>query len=670
MRGFAAALLAVVALGSPAAAFDKVLLKDGRTIEGTLVPGTDAAVVHLKVKDVDVPIPAGAVVKTFEENLDSFKPKTPEEEDNLKKGWVLFEGHWMSKSSRDDLLGKRAAADKAAVEDLKKKQNWKNAVTKESAHFSMKSNADPALVDDYLARLEEFYKYFTDDWGVKVSAAKGGKLSVELHRSAGDMFKIGGGGGAFMFSFDSGSGAINLYYDREDPDSTLRTLYEEAYRQFSFFVDPKFWYPGWVRDGLADYYATTVHGPDGKLQFGAPQYGYVLELDRDRKDNKLPPLMEILDDTNTKWDEAHFAVEWSFVHFLMESPKYGKAFRAFVGNLPNNKDAGIHQEIATAKGAARNMVDNKLCISALEKRLGAPLSKLDQEWHAWLAQDVPMTPDAYFLAAESTLNKATDAGPDDEPPPEEQANRDVQRAFDLFAQADGAGIKSPLFYRRYAELLRKGGIVESDTKIVPRPPDGAMAWKMIQKAIALDPVDPESYVEAAGDLLVDSPIQDLDRAAMYADVAKIVAGPRDLLIKSLADEIYARIEPAREHRRKAAADAAVAAKTDNRKWMVAFFYVLPAKPPDNLVDLTTQQLRDLIRGGKVGAEDSVFQSWRQADPKTGALVPGADPWDTAWIKLKDCPLFADDLAAAPKAGAPAKPAAPAGGAGTAGTKGG
>ncbi len=108
MRGFATALLAVAALGSPAAAFDKVLLKDGRTIEGTLVAGTDASVVRLKVKAIEVAIPASEVEKTFEENLDNYKPKTPEEEDNLKKGFVLFEGHWMSKTGRDDLLAKRA----------------------------------------------------------------------------------------------------------------------------------------------------------------------------------------------------------------------------------------------------------------------------------------------------------------------------------------------------------------------------------------------------------------------------------------------------------------------------------------------------------------------------------------------------------------------------------
>src|SRR6187399_894264 len=117
--GIVAAFLGAAALAAPVHAFDKVLLKDGRTIEGTLIPSSDASVVRLKVKSIEIPIPATAVDRTFVENLDSYKPKSAEETEFLKKGYVLFEGRWLSKASRDDLLAKRAAADKAAIDDIK-----------------------------------------------------------------------------------------------------------------------------------------------------------------------------------------------------------------------------------------------------------------------------------------------------------------------------------------------------------------------------------------------------------------------------------------------------------------------------------------------------------------------------------------------------------------------
>ena len=101
---------------------------------------------------------------------------------------------------------------------------------------------------------------------------------------------------------------------------------------------------------------------------------------------------------------------------------------------------------------------------------------------------------------------------------------------------------------------------------------------------------------------------------------------------------------------------------------MAFFFVVGTEPPANLTDLSTAQLRDLVRSGKVAAEDSIFQAWRDSDEETGELLPGKEPWDLGWVKLKDCPVFAEELAAAPAAAPAAEPAAapPADGAGASG----
>jgi hypothetical protein len=528
----------------------------------------------------------------------------------------------------------------------------------------MKSNADEAIVSDYIDRLEEFYKYFTDEWGVKIApTSKNGKLSVELHRSISDLISITGNGDTFFVTFNPGDGNINLYYDDQEPEDTLRDLYQNAFFQLNFFVNPKFWYPEWIRHGLADYYATTQRGPDGKLSFGALQYGQLLRLKKAHDANKVPTLAELLDEEDVPWGGIDEAACWSLAHFLMESPKYGKSFRAFVTNLPNNKDAGIHQEVAWfKKGATIDLTEPKACARALEKRLGLDLAELDREWKEALSAEVPMTGEAYYLAGATALNSATAEDKKGNTPSDEEAAKFVRDGLDNFEAAAKAGdYRNAYFYRRYAELLRKGGIVEDEDTIVVQPPDGARAWEMIRKALEIAPVDPYNYAEAAGVLVTDGPQQNLDLATAYAKSAVAIAGPRNAGVKSLADEVLAVIEPAREAARQSLEAAKEAEAHDQRLWHVAFFFVEGTEPPANLTDLSTAQLRDLVRSGKVGAEDSVFQAWRDSDEETGELLAGKEAWDLGWVKLKDCPVFAEELAAATAAAPPADGAGASGG---------
>jgi hypothetical protein len=169
---------------------------------------------------------------------------------------------------------------------------------------------------------------------------------------------------------------------------------------------------------------------------------------------------------------------------------------------------------------------------------------------------------------------------------------------------------------------------------------------MISKSLQLDPLDPYSYTEAAGILILDGPVQDLDRAAKMATAGLKIAGARNYGVKSLHDELMSLIEPARAKREAAAEAAAEAAKNDNRKWHVAFYYIKGQEPPPNLANVTTEELRQLIRSGKVTGRDSVYQSWQANDPETGKPVVGDNPWDKDWVKVREVPIFAEELAAA------------------------
>ncbi len=640
MIGIAMALLAAALASAPC--FDRVLLKDGREIVGTLVASDDPAFVRLKLPAAEIPIPTSLVAKTWIENLEGYVPKNKQEEDYLKKGWVLFEGQWMSKDRRDGELKKRSDADRAAIAEIKRSHQWKNAVSKESPHFALKSNCDPEVVDDYLRRFEEFHRYFIADWGVSLTPGEAkGKMQVRLYRSYADWAKLGFAGGQIYILFNLDDGDISFTYDANDPAASLRTLYGAAFSQLSYYINPHFYYPFWLRSAMAAYYSTATVDEKGKFSFGALVHDYVYRLQEDQREGKLPPLREAVLPEEAEQTYSHTAVRWSFVHFLMESPKYGKTFKTFYGTLPKNPDAGIHQEYT--RQAAVAVADDAELLRALEKRLGTSLEDLEKEWlqaidysgEALSAQDC-------FDVALSSLSRARD----------EQDDKSIELAFTCFEKADGLGLNRPYFYRRYAELLRFGGISVEGVMRAPHPPDAPKAWAMIQKAIALDPVEPLNYIEAGWILLIDSPLQDLDKAAAMAGTALAVAGSRSEWVKSSHDELIAAIEPAREARRAVAEAATAAAANDSRNW----FAHVPPRPghpePRELENLKTSEVRAMIRSGELTPDTLVFQSWREADPETGQLKPGVEAWEKdSWIPLANVPVFAEDLAAAAAAAA-------------------
>jgi hypothetical protein len=627
--------------------FDRILLKDGRIIEGDLLPAKDAATTLLSISGIEVPVRNDLIAKTFSENLANYKPKNTQEEEYLKKGFVLFEGNWMSASRRDQELKKRADADKAAVEDLKKRSNWKSATVTTSPHFEIKSNCDEDVVKDYSDRLEAFYKYFTSEWGVRVTPGNNrGKLTVDLHRGY-DMITISKVGDTLVMSFDFDNGAISLVYDSADPESNRRDLYRSAAWQLTFHIAPNFYYPDWIQNGLSDYFATTQVDADGKFHFGAPDFGAYLEIVEAQDKGTMPPLRDIVISEDVDRKSIHASLEWALVHFLMESPKYSKAFKAFYVGLPNNPDAKVQQGVNwMRKGAAVNYSADADCLAALEKRLGVKLDQLEKELLASLKDmNSQLTAKAYWGAGERALWRAMRDDKEDKLTDDQRLEL-VKTAFVHMQHAADMGIEEAGFYRHYAEMLRKGGIKERDQTLKPRKPDPQAAWAMIQKSLQLDPLDPYAYTEAAGILILDGAVQDLDRAANMAAAGLKVGGGRNYGVKSLHDDLMALIEPARA-KREAAAEAAVEeAKNDNRKWHVAFYYVKGQEPPANLANITTDELRQLIRSGKVTGRDSVYQSWQVNDPETGKPIVGDNPWDKDWVKVREATIFADELAAA------------------------
>ncbi len=642
-----ASLVFASAWPAAAPAFDKLLLKDGRLIEGKIVPGESPDVVVLQIRGAEVPVPSAMIEKSWVEDLEGYVPQTKQEEDYLKKGFVLFEGNWMSRKRREDELKKRADADKKFIEDAKKRQDWRNHVTRETKHFTIHSNLEDEWIDTYETLLEAYYKNFNDFWGIKLTPGeKKGKPEVSLYRNLSDFYRVTGVPYGVLGFFMPPTFELHLAHHPDDPEYGIDVLFHEGNHLLTQMMAPKVFYPSWMNEGMAEYYGSIEVDEQGGFHVGRQQDGRIVAMNFAEANGKGRQLRDVLLTEKQAFDALDYSYAWSFVHFLMQSPEYAKPFQGFFGNFATNRDVKFTNQAfgGEYQGATMAIADLPSVVTALEKRLGKSLEQLDREWRAWMPQAYgEMRPQAYYDAARIELNLAGDEGPD------------VAKAAAFYQKAIDLGLQSAKCFRDYAELLRKGGVREARGTTVGFKPDPEKAWEMVQRAIALDPVDPRVYCEAAGILIMDSPIQDLDRAADLAATALAIAGSRDIGTKLLHDELMSLIEPAREKARKRAEEAAALAKLDRRIWFVMPFYYEGQPVPEQIKDLSTADLRELIRSGVVKANDSVFQSFYLTDAETGEPIPGENPWDKAWVALKDVPDFSEDLAAAAPAAENAEP---------------
>ena len=633
----AAALAALAAPAAEAAPFDKVLLKDGRLIEGKLLDSDDPAYIRLQLSGVEIPIRNELVDKTFVEDLENYVPKNKQEEEYLAKGWVLFEGRWMARTRRETELRKRKAKEDKAIEQARKEQRWSNAKQESRRRFEVTSNAPQDVMDDYVERLEDYYKNFLDHWNIKLSpSVLKKKQKFFLYRNAEDFQKITESRPGVLGFFNWVKGELHLFHSTMEPEFTISVLYHEGNHLLTHLIDPNFRYPTWMNEGMAEYYGSAVVDEDGDFIVGGLQYGRIATLRTDQAKDDFRRLRDILMLEQADYGGREYAYGWSFVHFLMEHPKYATPFRKFFGGLPENKDIEVQNQSGATVIAGKEYSivianpDLASVAAALEKRLGKSVEELEEEWLEYIAQAYgDLTAPAYYDAAR--LSRFNGGG----------SEESLIQALEYYEKAVGLQSENPNCYREFAEFLRHGGT--SDVQIAN--PDLPRAWAMIQKAMELDPINPFNYTEAAGILMENSEVQDLDMALAMTETARAL-GPGRWDVKLLTDLLVAQIEPARERRRMAAEEKERRAEIDERVWIVQPAYIDGEEVPEQIPDLSTDDLRELIAAGVVAADDWVFQTFRYADPDTGELLDPEEKWDKEWTALKEVPDFAEDLEAA------------------------
>jgi tetratricopeptide (TPR) repeat protein len=459
------AALAVLAslLLAPSALGDIVLLKDGRSIEDIKVR-KDGDFYVLQYVHGDVRLPASEVKDAYIEVNGAFEPRTDEEREKVAQGLVPYEGKWMKKDQRDAAMKKKQEAKKKQIAELKAHSNWRDRYKASTANFTFEYTMTPDVAQGYMDLMEAYFKAFQKDWGIQ-KPPKLGKIPVCFYSDYPEFLRTSGAGyGVLAYYRFRKPLELDFFYDRYNPEVTKHIMFHEANHHLQHLIDLDFGYPHCFGEALAEYYGASTYDPvTKKLTIGLVQEGRLTEVLEDIRKKEFKKLEDYL---SNKLGYEDYTWGWTFVHFMMSTPKYAPRFRKFFLSLAKGDvKRSPHEYFSDMR-----TVEGTEILATFRKSMGiADLPALEKEWYDYIQSTLKLT-------SERGFEEAGDA-----------AWRNGQRlkAARFYKQALDAGSKSPSVHENYAEhLMRK-----------PEGVDEAIA--LLKKAVGHDPLNASLYIALA-----------------------------------------------------------------------------------------------------------------------------------------------------------------------------
>jgi hypothetical protein len=332
----ACAALLFAAAAAPAQ--DSMQLTDGRFISGPpMTRKAEGVVVHYR--NGDVLIPKVLVKEASVSKSEGGEEQLPADSAaKLAAGFVRFEGNWIKPDQRDKLLEARRVARMKKIKEARDHREWRNRYKYETANFKFEYTIDPDVLKGYAELMETYYKVFTKEWGIS-KPPKEGKLLVCFYHDRETFEQVGGAGGGVIgyYRFVEPK-ELNFYYDRLDERLTIDVMFHEANHYLTHLIDLKFGYPPWINESLAEYYgASEWDGKAKKMSTGALQDGRLAVLQAFILDDKWQKLDELMKLKHGEFQADHYAWGWSFVHYLLSTPKYASKFKAFYKSLASDQ---------------------------------------------------------------------------------------------------------------------------------------------------------------------------------------------------------------------------------------------------------------------------------------------------------------------------------------------
>src|SRR5690606_4004576 len=257
-------LLAAAAFAPLLPSQDSMQLKDGRfVIDKKIEKHEQGAVVHYTHGDVIVPQALIRACTSFEvESKDS--DLTEADKAKIEKGLVLFEGTWIPENKRDSIMKERRESREKRIKEAQEHRLWRNRYTMNTKNFAFEYTIDPEVMQHYADILEVYYKTFLKEWGIKKPSGMG-RLRVCFYHDQDYFQQVGGAPNGVIGYFRCVKPIeLNFFYERLDEALTQDVLFHEANHYLTHLIDPKFHYPSWINESLAEYYGASEWDPEAK----------------------------------------------------------------------------------------------------------------------------------------------------------------------------------------------------------------------------------------------------------------------------------------------------------------------------------------------------------------------------------------------------------------------
>lgn len=372
----AAALLLLAGTASA----DMLQTKDGRVVEGVKMVREGEFLV-LRYANGDVRVPLGMLEDWFLEGTAAPSPVTEEEKAKRSQGLVPFRGKWVSTSERDRAIRREAEEKKKALAEYAKHSEWRNRYRFQTANFEFESTLPQDVNEEFSGLLETYFKEFGKIWKTRIPRGWG-KLKVCFYTDQKEFLRTTGmPQGVLAYYNPVEPRELDFFYDRRNVALCVATLYHEANHYLTHLLNEKFRAPHWVNESMAEYYGASVWDPAKKaMVLGGLQEGRLAEVRSDMLTNKRIGLADLLSDTSRAYE--HYNWGWSFVHFMMETPKHKPKFMKFFADLATAPD--VQRKPSWLQGFVE-IRDGRELLRVFLSRMGMKETDLDglqKEWYA------------------------------------------------------------------------------------------------------------------------------------------------------------------------------------------------------------------------------------------------------------------------------------------------
>jgi hypothetical protein len=219
-----------------------------------------------------------------------------------------------------------------AVTPMSALAEWRRA---QSEHFVVYSDGSERALRDYTAKLERFDELLTSRFGGARAEAR--RLPVYLVADARALrVAVPGLPPGIAGYYSSSDTDVFAVLVRGESDDIL--LHEYSHHVMARAGDMR--YPGWFREGFAEYFATATVTEGGAASFGLPDPGRLQALARERR---LPMDVVLRADGSLGVDSEtgrgmYYAQSWALTHWLLADTARIRNLSAYVRAVNGGQD--------------------------------------------------------------------------------------------------------------------------------------------------------------------------------------------------------------------------------------------------------------------------------------------------------------------------------------------